>query len=220
MTNTTTTPGTSGRLAGAGRYVLATRPLGRWRTVDLLAAALLGVAFGVVYWAFGLVYSGPAAALEAIYPPAQGLVFGPWLLAGVVGGLVIRRPGAALFAEMTAASVSALIGTKWGATTLVAGFLQGIGAELGFALFRYAAFGLLAAIVAGALSTPFETIYEWYMYWTDWDLVQKLVYGVCFAISGAVLAGGLGFALTRALASAGALNAFPPGQEARDRLPG
>jgi energy-coupling factor transport system substrate-specific component len=36
------------------------------------------------------------------------------------------------------------------------------------------------------------------------------------AFSGAVVAGLGGWALTRTLAGAGALNAFPPGQEARE----
>jgi energy-coupling factor transport system substrate-specific component len=198
------------------RSILATRPLVRWRTIDLLTTAFVGVAFGVVYWAWDLVYGVPSDALTLIFPPLVGLVGGPWLMAGVVGGLIVRRPGAALFAELVAAVVEALLGNKWGASTMVSGILQGLGAEIGFAILAYASFGLGAAVLAGALAAPLEGLYEWYAYWTDWDLAYKLVYLGCFVVSGAVVAGGLGWLLVRGLARAGALNALPPGQEVRE----
>ena len=187
-----------------------------WRTVDLLTVSFLGAAFGVAYWAWGLAYTAPAAGLEALFPPLQGITGAPWLMAGVVGGLVIRRPGSALLCEVVAALVSMLPGTKWGFTTLVSGVLQGLGAEIAFLLLGYAAFGLGAALLAGALSAPLEALYEWQVYWTDWDLGYKLAYAGILTVAGAVVAGGLGWLLTRGLARAGALGAFPAGQEARE----
>ncbi len=205
------------RAGSAHRTILASAPLMRWRTVDLLAAAFLGVAFGVVYWAWGYAYTVPSTALEAVFPPLQGITSAPWLVAGVVGGLVIRRPGAAFLTELTAALVSALPVTKWGATVLLSGALQGAGAELGFALFAYAAFGIRVAMVSGALAAPLEALYEWYAYWTEWGMGFKVAYLVIFTIGGAVIAGAGGYALTQLLARAGALGALPPGQELRER---
>lgn len=198
------------------RTILATRPLARWRTIDLLTCAFIGVAFGVAYWGWGLAYTAPSAALTTVFPPLVGITAAPWLMAGVVGGLVIRRPGAALFAEIVAASVEGLIGSQWGVTTLVSGALQGLGAEIGFALLSYASFGLGAAILSGALAAPMEAVYEWYAYWTDWDMTYKVVYLVVFTVAGGLVAGGLGWLLTTGLARAGALNALPPGQEVRE----
>ena len=51
----------------------------------------------------------------------------------VLAPLIIRKPGAALFAEMVAAGVSALLGSLWGVDTLLSGFVQGAAAELVFA---------------------------------------------------------------------------------------
>jgi energy-coupling factor transport system substrate-specific component len=209
-TSTTSPTRDRGSLRAAGR-------LRQWRTVDLLTIAFLGAAFGIAYWAWGLAYAAPARGLEAIFPPLQGITGAPWLMAGVVGGLVVRRPGAALGCEVVAALVSMLPGTQWGSATLVSGILQGLGAEIGFLLLGYAAFGLGAALLAGALSAPLEAVYEWGTYWTDWDMAYKLAYGGILTVAGAVIAGGVGWLLTRGLAQAGALNAFPPGQEARER---
>lgn len=216
----------------------ATRPLTSWRTVDLLTITFLGAALGVAFWGWGIVYNGPLTALKIGYAPLMGLFAGPWFLAGVVGGLIVRRPGAALLCEVVAALVSMLPGTEWGATVLISGILQGLGAELAFAIFGYRAFGVLAAALAGVLSAPLEWLFEtvsfpaswvdvpvlgviaggggWY---ADWDLSDKLAYLGSMAVSGALLAGVLGWLLTRALARAGALGALPPGQELRDARP-
>jgi energy-coupling factor transport system substrate-specific component len=196
--------------------IRASGDLWGWRTVDLLTVSFLGAAFGVAYWAWGLAYTAPAAGLEALFPPLQGVTGAPWLMAGVVGGLVIRRPGSALLCEVVAALVSMLPGTKWGVTTLVSGILQGLGAEIAFLLLGYAAFGLGAALLAGALAAPLEAVYEWQVYWTDWGMGYKLAYAGVLTVAGAVVAGGLGWLLTRGLARAGALGAFPAGQEARE----
>lgn len=199
------------------KNITASGPLARWRTIDLLTAAFLGVAFGVAYWGWGLAYEAPANAISAGFPPLSALVVWPWLVAGIVGGLVIRRPGAALFTELIAAIVSALIGTQWGLTVLVSGFLQGLGVELGFAIFGYQLFRWAPLLVGGFLGGAFEAVYEWYSYWTDWDFGYKLAYlfllGGSVAIFGSLVAVGL----TKLLAQAGALNPFPPGQEVRER---
>lgn len=211
---------TAAGLVTRGRYVLASRPLGRWRTIDLVVTAFLGVAFGLAYWAWGIAYTAPSTALSAIFPPLAGITGAPWLMAGVVGGLVVRRPGAALFAETLAAVVSMIPGTKWGVEVLVSGLLQGIGAEIGFAILGYAAFGLGAAMLAGALSAPLEAVYEWFVYWTDWDLGYQVAYLVILTAAGAVIAGGLGYLLTRGVARTGALDMLPPGQELREHALG
>ena len=203
--------------ATRGVSIRATRPLLGWRTVDLLTVAFLGAAFGIAYWGWGIAYEAPAKALGLAFPPLQGITAAPWLIAGVVGGLVIRRPGAALLCEVIAALVSMLPGTQWGATVLVSGILQGLGAEIAFAILGYGAFGLAAAMLAGALSAPLEAVYEWFVYWTDWGMGYKVAYLAMLTAAGAVIAGGGGWLLTRSLARAGALNALPPGQEVREQ---
>ena len=156
------------------RSVPATRPLMGWRTVDILTIAFLGAALGVAFWGWGVFYNGPVTALKIGYAPLMGLFVGPWFLAGVVGGLVVRRPGAALFCEVVAALVSMLPGTEWGATVLVSGILQGLGAELAFAIFGYKAFGAAVAVLAGMLSAPLEWAFEVVSFPASWADVPVL----------------------------------------------
>ncbi len=199
----------------------STNPMvrGRYRTIDLVTIASLGVAFGVVFWAWGKLYGVIDLATVVGYPPAGGLLAGPWLIAGVVGGLVVRRAGAAFATELVAAVVSMFVlgGTEWGFTVFFSGVVQGLGAELAFLLVAYRVWTLPVAALAGALSGAFGAVYEAFFYYADWDAAYRLVYGGFFVVSGAVVAGGLGWVLVRALAGTGALDAFGAGREAHDR---
>ena len=116
---------------------------GGWRTVDIVVASVLGVAFGVVFWQGGVVW---APRFAGPVNPLADLVSGVWLVPAVLAPLIIRRPGAAILAETLAASVSALLGSTWGLDTVASGIMQGAGAELVFALTFYRSFGLLTAI--------------------------------------------------------------------------
>ena len=186
-----------------------------YRTIDLVTITTLAVAFGVIFWGWGKLYVPLSDLAVFSYPPSSGLLAGPWLIAGVVGGLIVRKPGAAFATEFLAAAVSTFIvgGTQWGFSVFASGFWQGLGAEVIFLLIFYRRFGVVVAAAAGALAATFESFYEWNSYWTDWDMGYKLAYLGFFAVSGAVIAGIGGWALTTALAKAGVLDAFPAGHE-------
>ncbi len=186
-----------------------------WRTIDLMTTAVIGVVFGVAYWGWSSGYTAIDTAAPAL-GAAKGLLGGPWLIAGVVGGFVVRRPGAALVAETLAAAVSGIIGTQWGATVLLSGLLQGLGVELALAFFLFRSYRVWVAVLGGVLAAAFETLYEWDAYWVGMTTGWKLIYLGCFALSGAVVAGVGGWLLTRALAASGAIDALPAGREAAD----
>lgn len=199
------------------RTILASGRVTRWRGVDFITAAMLAVAFGVVFWAFDTFLYPGVSAVTAGFPPAGELALGVWLIPAVVGGLVVRRPGAALFTELIAANVELLLGNQWGVAVLLSGFLQGIGVEIVLAVVLWRRFGVVVAMLGGVASGVIEIVgYEWWSYVPGYSWTWKIVYLVCGAVSGGVIAGLGGWALVRALGRSGALNAFPPGQEARE----
>ena len=203
--------------------VLARKPLiasGRlwsWRGVDLITAAMLAVAFGVAFWGFDT-FIYPALSLVFVgFPPAGEIMLGVWLVPAVVGALVIRRPGAALFIELIAANIEMILGSGWGAGVLLSALLQGLAVELVFALFRWKRFTLAIAVLGGVFSAILAiTCYEWWAYVPGYSVAWRLIYLGFGMVSGALIAGVGGWALVRALARTGALNAFPVGQEMRE----
>jgi energy-coupling factor transport system substrate-specific component len=187
------------------------RATSRWRTVDIVVTAVLGVAFGVVFWAWGLLWTALGAPFAA-FPPGQAVMYGVWLLPAVLAPLVVRKAGAGLFAELLASIVSALLGSAWGTLVIVYGLLQGAAGELGFAAFGYRRYGwpqaLLAALGAGTMAAFLDLL----NYYPDWSGGWKTTYVVLVAASTTVIAGAGAMALRRSLGATGALSAFPAGR--------
>ena len=195
----------------------STAPSLRWRVIDIVTAAVLGVACGLIFVVWNQVGNAALEGLKAITPGLDGLATGVWLLGGTLGGYVIRKPGAALFVELMAATVSMALGSQWAVETIYSGLAQGIGAELVFALVAYRRFNAAIVGVAGAVSFAFEWVLELFLYGhIEKGLLYNVIYLVCGAVSGVVLAGILAWALTNALAKTGALDRFASGRGVRE----
>jgi energy-coupling factor transport system substrate-specific component len=189
-----------------------------WRVVDIVVASVIGVASGLVFWLWGQAYNPLSAPLEAALPGLQALLGGGWLFAGVLGGLIIRKPGAALFTEVVAAAVSAIVGTQWAALTLVSGLVQGLGAEIVLALFLYANWRAYVAVLAGMGAGLALAINDLLLWYPGAKVEFAVIYTVCSIISGAVLAGLLSWLAARGLARTGALSRFASGREVSARV--
>lgn len=185
-----------------------------WRTVDVVVAAVIAVAFGVVFWAWNLLYTATGPAF-ASFPPLQGVMYGVWLLPGVLGALVIRKPGAALFTELVAAIVSALLGNQWGFTVVYYGFLEGLAPELVFLATGYRRWRLPSAVVAGTLAGLTAVVLDVVVYYPDWSARWIATYAAVVSASAALVAGVGAWLLVRALAPTGVLAPFPSGREQR-----
>lgn len=187
----------------------------RWRVVDIVVASVIGVAAGLIFMAWGVGYLGPKAVLEPLLPGLQGLLDGPWLFAGVLGALIIRKPGAAIYTELLASIVSALVGNQWGGfLTMEAGLVQGLGAEVIFLLFFYKRWSLPVAVLAGAGAGIFGAVNNMLLWFAGSDATFTVIYLISSTLSGAVIAGGLSWVLARGLAATGALNRFASGRSA------
>ena len=182
-----------------------------WRTVDIVVTAAIAVAFGVVFWAWNALWAAATPVFVAA-PPAQNILYGTWLAAAVVAGLVVQKPGAALFAELVAASVSLILGSQWGLDAALSGLFQGAGAELGFALLLYRRWDLVAALLASALSAVGAWLHDTPLYYAALPLADQLLIGAFMLISALVIAGVGSWWLTRALVQTGVLAQFPSGR--------
>lgn len=191
------------------------RTTGRhWRTVDIVVTAVIAVACGVVFWGWSLL----ANALNPVFigfPPAGGTIVGVWLLAGPLAGLIVRKPGAALFAETVAGTVEALLGNQWGLSNIWYGLGQGIGAELAFLVFAYRRWGLPTALLSAALTGVASALMDLVFYYPTWAAGWKIGYLVIVVLSALVVAGFGSHYLVRALARTGVLAPFASGRSVR-----
>lgn len=183
-----------------------------WRTVDVVVAAVIAVAFGVVFWAWSQLYDAVSPVFNSI-PPANGLLVGMWLVPGVLGGLVLRRPGAALFCELVASVVEMLLGNQWGTTNVLYGLFEGLAPELVFALFLYRRWGWPTALLAGAAAGVADFCLDWFYSYPNYSIAWLSAYGAAVLVSCVVIAGAGSWLLVRALAVTGVLSVFGSGRE-------
>src|SRR5437773_239376 len=168
--------------------IMAERRL-RWRTVDIVVAAVLAVAFGAVFQVWNIVWQGGEGPF-AFYKPAEALIYGVWLIPAVLAGYVLRKPGAAVFTETLAAAFSVLIGSPYGLPVIWQGAVEGFGSELAFLGTRYRVYRPWVAALSGALGGLAATLYDAFAYFpqTSW-LTFRLPYIAlgtlsCLAIAG------------------------------------
>ena len=106
---------------------------------DVIMVSILSVVLGVVY--LGVVYF--STTLVGFFTPmgigsmGHEIVFGIWLMAATFAAYIIQKPGVAVITEVLAAVIEVLLGNFFGPMVIVSGIVQGLGAELVFAGYRY-----------------------------------------------------------------------------------
>jgi energy-coupling factor transport system substrate-specific component len=174
-----------------------------WRTRDIVVAAVLAVAFGVFFWAFGVAWAG-----LAILGPLQNVLYGLWLLPAIVVPLIVRKPGAAFFAETVAAALSALLGAQWGVDTLLSGVMQGAAAEVVFAIGGYRRYGVPVVIGASVAAMAAAFVHDWWFYYQAASRDALLVIAALMALSAVVFLPVAAIALVRSLRRTRVLEGF------------
>lgn len=201
-----------------------------WTTREIVVAAVLSVAVGVIFWGWGLLW---ASAFQAIPFPFSYALVGVWMIGGLLVPYIIRRPGAALLGELVAAFVSMVLGNQWGVLTMASGLVQGVGAEVVFGIgrwrdFRGLEFGVKrlqlagrtfslrwwrigsgaylygAAALAGAFSILLDTFV--YSYYAAYSWSSILLAGILCVVGSVILGGILSQLLGEALAKTGVLS--------------
>lgn len=188
----------------------AATPRAAWRTQDYVLLAVLAMVFGAIYWAWLQPYLWVAGLAAQV---GQEAFFGLWFISGLVGGYIIRRPGAAFLAETLAAFAEVLLGAPAGPILIITGLMQALGPELVFAATGYRSWGwrtmALAGVAAALVALPWNWLRLGYFALDPSFLLVLL--GVRLA-SGAA-AGLAGKVVADLVAATGSLNSFAIGRE-------
>lgn len=196
------------RMAEIGVNTQGTKSRGL-KLTDILVTIVIAVVFGIIYKIWGPMYD----VVKPLGTHAEQTIYGMWFIAGTFAYLVIRKPGVAILAEVAAASVSAILGSEWGVSTLWYGLLQGLGAEIFFALFLYreksTSIGVvtLASLGAAAGSLVLDFGYGYIESLSAWN--YTLLIGLR-ALGSIVIAGFVAYYLAKAIELTGVTNALRP----------
>ncbi|HEY4662655.1 MAG TPA: ECF transporter S component [Candidatus Humimicrobiaceae bacterium] len=185
----------------------------KWTTLDIVMVAVVGVVFAVLYWAYNQLFAFLFPFISASPVTVQAFV-GFWFIAGTAAACIIQKPGAAFLGEVIAAIISMMLGSIWGVWILVSGLVQGAATEAVFACFKWKKFNYfivsLAGVVTALVSFFFpESVTEGYLQYRVLIIIAMLIVRT---ISGGLLGGAAGKALTDAVARTGILRNFSIGK--------
>ncbi|SFJ47939.1 energy-coupling factor transport system substrate-specific component [Halobacillus dabanensis] len=184
-----------------------------WKLKEIVVMSVLSVVFAIVYLAFLPV----GKILVGFFGPiGYDLIFGIWFIVSIIAAYIIRKPGAAFLSETIAAAVEVLLGNAVGPMLLVSGMIQGLGAESAFAMTRYKRYDLFTLMLAGVMAAIFSFVWGYFLSgFAALSTGYVLAMFIFRLISGALISGVLGKALSDALAKTGVLSSFALGKEYR-----
>lgn len=188
--------------------------LAKWKLKEVVLMSLLAVVFGIIYLVFlhiGNIWS------SLIGPIAYEWIFGVWFLVSIVAMAIIRKPGAAVIPEVMAATIEVMLGNAVGPRLILAGLVQGLGAEAAFAATRYRRFDLPVLILAGVGASLFSFAYGYllggFAALSPWYVVLMLGIRI---LSGAMIAGYGGSLIVNGLYATGSLRGYAIARQKRD----
>jgi energy-coupling factor transport system substrate-specific component len=185
--------------------VKATKERGGWNfkytTRDIVIIAVIAAITGVVNTGVGNLWSMLNTSLG---PLGGALLQGAFMWAYILAMWLVRKPGAALLVGIIEAATEILLGNVAGVGTLGWGLLQGIGVEAVMAICGYTRYGLLPALMAGAASSQFGTVWTSILFGWDPGTAKDVWLAVPInLVSGALLSGLIGYLLAKAVARTG-----------------
>ncbi|MGI6365516.1 MAG: ECF transporter S component [Bacillota bacterium] len=184
-------------------------------TGEIVILAVVGIVFGVG--------GTPMVFLGRFFMTALGtygwigfaLILGWFYLAGVLGGYIVRKPGASTLGEVISGVAQVLTGNPNGVIVLITTFLQGFGADAAYAIFGYKKWGPFQVALAGVFSSFLGTWIDAYFFgMLEISLWFNIIAWVVRAISGAVF-GLVGMVIFNAVAKAGVLRGTMLDKEVR-----
>ncbi|MGM8215512.1 ECF transporter S component [Bacillaceae bacterium W0354] len=192
----------------------------QWKLKEVVLMSILGVVFGLIYLAFfgvGKVLYG-ALTPFGLGPLSYEIIFGIWFIVSVVAAYIIRKPGVAFASETIAAITEVLIGSTAGPTLILSGMVQGLGAELAFALTRWQDYRLriliLSGIGAASVSFPYHYFMSGFDAYAPWLVTLMFCTRVLSAI---IFTGLLGKFISDQMANTGVLRGFALGKELQEK---
>ena len=183
----------------------------RWTSSDIAVGAALGVACGLVFRLCPII-GGILPGLASIRHPL-------WYFSGTLAVIILRKPGAAVYVNLVGSAAEMLLGNQFSfGFVFASAALQGVFAELPFALTRYRVFNLPISMASGALVALEYGVYLMLFRYRGVSFLSPrgVIHMISELVGGVLIAGVMSWYLYRAIAATGALDRFASGRALRD----
>ena len=187
-----------------------------WKLKDITMVAIVGVLFSFLFMAADYIGQALTVALTplGLAPLGYQLIYGMWFMAATFATYIIQKKGVGVVAEMLAAVIEVMMGGMFGPMTLVNGFIQGFGCELGFIATGYKMFNMFSMILGSIICAIISFISEYFFYgYSAYGASMIMIMLVVRIISSIIFTGVVSKLLADALAKAGVLRGYALGMK-------
>lgn len=197
-----TTPGsTPSESAGSAGTPTGSRRGGRgYATKDILTIAVIAAVGGVV----GALAVGPwAKFIEGVLGPFGAALNNPFhVFWPTLAALIVRKRGVAFLTSVLYGVIEVLAGSLDGSIVLVFVAVQGIGAEIGLALWHYGKSLAAAATSCGLAGVGCAFLILWVYGGTSFAPGVQVLFILAMAAGDAIIGGLLAWSISRSLGKA------------------
>lgn len=186
---------------------------------DIAVGAALGVACGLVFCLFNFAYAWLSPIIGGILPGLASILYPLWYFSGTLAVIILRKPGAAVYVNLVGSAAEMLLGNQFSfGFVFASAALQGVFAELPFALTRYRVFNLPISMASGALVALEYGVYLMLFRYRGVSFLSPrgVIHMISELVGGVLIAGVMSWYLYRAIAATGALDRFASGRALRD----
>jgi energy-coupling factor transport system permease protein len=173
----------------------------KFTTRDILLIAVLAAIGGVAK-----VFTAQGYVLMAAFGPYGSAIWSAlFFIWPIIAAFVVRKPGAATISMLLGGVIELLAGSPIGVIVLYSNLVEGLGADIGFLIWRYLKFGILQHMVAGLLE-PIGGFFITYFFFSFPSLgIGAFILFVIVSLVGGVLGGLLAYAINKGLEASGVI---------------
>lgn len=178
-----------------------------WKLKEIVVAAMISAVFGAVMMLWSNLYMPLTPVLG---PVGIEILYGMYFAPGILVAYIIRKPGAAVLGSLVAALIEVLLGSPFGfVNIMIAGLVQGLGAEIVFMIKKYKNYSLPVMLFSGILTAILIFVRDFLVFGYGAQPTGTLIgMLVVRMISGALLGGLFSKVLGDILAKTGTLSNF------------
>ena len=179
----------------------------KFKTKEIVVVAMISAVIGVIFTLLDWAYMPMSAVLGTVF---MEITFGVYMLSAALPMYIVRKPGFAVFGALVAAGVNLLMGSPYGLQLVLAGFLEGLGVEIGYAILGKYEGNLKNMISGQILGAAFVFLRDGFFWGTPMSYGTTVAVGVIAVrfLSSVVIGIILGNMITAALEKTGVLKGF------------
>lgn len=178
-----------------------------WKLKEIVVASMISAVLGAVLMLWSNLYMPLSPVLG---PIGIEILYGMYFVPGILVAYIIRKPGAAILGGLVSALIEILLGSPFGfANIMIAGFVQGLGAEIIFMIKKYKSFNMPVMLLSGVLTAILIFVRDFLVFGYGAQAMGTVIgMLVVRIISGALLGGLFSKLLGDILAKTGVLSNF------------